>query len=396
MDGKEQNRQSRQSQQSRTDWPRLAAMIFCIGAAVALLWFFMNHALGVALPFLLAWLLSLVIRPLVKRLTARSRLPRGPVAAVLVLLLTGLTGWLCVLGVRRAVSELENLILRLGGVGEDAQGSAGVAATVTQIMDWVNSLSEHIPLIRHFEEKPGFAAFCAWLDESVREAASRLVSEISSRLSAAAMDFVRGLPSMLVFAVVLLLSCYYFSADNGRVRAGILSVLPARVKEKLPALRERASWFARRYLRAYLLLWLITFAEMFLGLSILGIPYAFLLAILIAVVDFLPVFGTGTVLIPWAVVSLLTRDLRTGLGLLILYGVSVIVREVAEPRLIGAQLGIHPLLSLAVMYAGLRFFGLPGMLLSPVFAIVIKFLLSDATGRGDGSSPAKASDVPGK
>ena len=402
MDGKEQNshgyrgRQARQGQQSRTDWPRLAAMIFCIGAAVALLWFFMNHALGVALPFLLAWLLSLVIRPLVKRLTARSRLPRGPVAAVLVLLLTGLAGWLCVLGVRRAVSELENLILRLGGVGEDARGSAGVAATVTQIMDWVNSLSEHIPLIRHFEEKPGFAAFCAWLDESVREAASRLVSEISGRLSAAAMDFVRGLPSMFVFAVVLLLSCYYFTADNGRVRAGILSVLPARVREKLPALRERASWFARRYLRAYLLLWLITFAEMFLGLSILGIPYAFLLAILIAVVDFLPVFGTGTVLIPWAVASLLTRDLRTGLGLLILYGVSVIVREVAEPRLIGAQLGIHPLLSLAVMYAGLRFFGLPGMLLSPVFAIVIKFLLSDATGRGGGSSSVKAPEVPGK
>ena len=123
MDGKEQNShgyhglQGRQAQQSRTDWPRLAAMIFCIGAAVVLLWFFMNHALGVALPFLLAWLLSLVIRPLVKRLTARSRLPRGPVAAVLVLLLTGLAGWLCVLGVRRAVSELENLILRLGGVG---------------------------------------------------------------------------------------------------------------------------------------------------------------------------------------------------------------------------------------------------------------------------------------
>jgi sporulation integral membrane protein YtvI len=180
--------------------------------------------------------------------------------------------------------------------------------------------------------------------------------------------------------VVLLLSCYYFSADNGRVRAGMLAVLPVRVREKLPALRERASWFARRYLRAYLLLWLITFAEMFLGLSILGIPYAFLLAILIAVVDFLPVLGTGTVLIPWAACSLLTGNQRTGFGLLILYGVSVIVREVAEPRLVGAQLGIHPLLSLFAMYAGLRFFGLPGMLLSPVFAICLRFLLSDETG----------------
>lgn len=185
---------------------------------------------------------------------------------------------------------------------------------------------------------------------------------------------------MLVFLVVLFLSCYYFSADDGRLWAGCTSLLPARLRQKLPGLRGSMSRFCKGYLRAYLILGLITFGEMFLGLSILGVPYTFLLALVIAVVDFLPVFGTGTVLIPWAVVALVTHDMRQGLGLLILYGVSVIVRQIAEPRLIGKSLGLHPMLSLTVMYAGLCLFGLPGMLISPLVAVLIKAAADHAGG----------------
>lgn len=362
------------------DWPRLAAMVVCVGAALLLFWLFMTYALGILLPFLLAWVLSLVIRPLVRWVTAHTKLPRGPVAAVLVLLLTGLAVWALTLGVQRAVSELEKFIIRFSESSGDVPAGGDVRSLFSQVMDWVNSLSEHLPIMRHFEEHPGFASFCAWLDASVQAAVMRLVERISASLSAAAVQLVRSLPSMLVFLVVLLLSCYYFSADDGRLRAGMMSLLPPRSRAwcqaRWPAWRTRLSRFSRHYLRAYLLLGLITFVEMFAGLSIIGVPYAFLFAILIAVVDFLPVFGTGTVLIPWAVIRFITQDTRGGLGLLILYGVSVIVREVAEPRLLGASLGIHPLLSLASMYAGLQLFGLPGMILSPLFAVAIKGALS--------------------
>ena len=106
------------------------------------------------------------------------------------------------------------------------------------------------------------------------------------------------------------------------------------------------------------------------------------MATVIAVVDLLPVFGTGTVLVPWALVSLLLGQYPLGSGLLILYGVSLIVRQVAEPRLVGASLGLHPLASFAAMFVGYRLFGIVGLLLGPAVALsvtgLLKLVKSDA------------------
>ena len=101
-------------------------------------------------------------------------------------------------------------------------------------------------------------------------------------------------------------------------------------------------------------------------------PYAFLLALLIAAVDFLPLLGTGVVLIPWGIICLILGQVRLGIGLLILYGVTTLIRQVLEPKLIGEGLGLHPLLSLLSMYAGLRLFGVWGMILAPLVAAGIK------------------------
>ena len=344
-----------------TDWQRAASVTVCLAAALLGAWILVRYATGVVLPFLLAWLLSRPIRPVVKAVTGKTRLPRWLVAGFLVLLFVGLCGWGLAAGVRRAVTELGELIGRLGAETADA-GALG------QAMDWVYSLSEHLPILRRFEERPGFTEFCLWLDGAVRSAVSRAVGKVSEHLSAFLMGLFSGLPAVFLFLIVLLMSCYFFSADDGRLRAGITAHLPGWLRERLPRWQEAIGAFARRWLRAYLILMLITFTEMFIGLSVLRVPYAFLLAMAIAVVDFLPVFGSGTVLIPWAIVSFLSGNLHLGFGLAVLYGISLIVHEVCEPRLLGKSLGIHPLLSLFTMYAGLRLFGVGGMILAPVVA----------------------------
>jgi predicted PurR-regulated permease PerM len=113
----------------------------------------------------------------------------------------------------------------------------------------------------------------------------------------------------------------------------------------------------------------LTFTECFIGLSLIGIRYALVLAILIAVVDILPVLGSGTVLIPWGVASLLLGHARTGAALLVLYAFITIVRYVVEPRVIGDQLGLHPLVALIAMFAGLKAFGVTGLLLGPAIVV---------------------------
>ncbi len=129
------------------------------------------------------------------------------------------------------------------------------------------------------------------------------------------------------------------------------------------------------YVRAQLILMSITFCELFIGLSVLNVKYSFILAIIIAIVDAIPVFGTGTVLLPWALISLLSGSYKMALGLLIIYAICLTVRQLLEPKIISSQIGLHPLFTLFAMYVGFRLIGLIGMILGPVAAIIIKNLL---------------------
>jgi sporulation integral membrane protein YtvI len=144
---------------------------------------------------------------------------------------------------------------------------------------------------------------------------------------------------------------------------------------RLSGWRASVEHFSKGYLKAYLLLFLLTFSELFLGFSILRVEYALLLALLVSLVDLLPVLGVGIVLVPWSIVMLLQRDYRLGAGLLILYGTVLLVRQIMEPRLVGKSLGLHPLITLFASYAGWRLFGVLGMLLGPVLALAIKAVL---------------------
>jgi len=134
------------------------------------------------------------------------------------------------------------------------------------------------------------------------------------------------------------------------------------------------------YIRAQLILICITFFELSIGFLVIGgkvADYALLLALIISIIDAIPILGTGVVLIPWGVLSLLSGDIRLGIMLIILYLICLLVRQLTEPRLVAHRIGIHPLPILMVMYIGLRFFGLFGMILGPVLALVVKQLHTD-------------------
>ncbi len=359
------------------DWQRGAAAVICSAAGVVGLWLLFRYALGVALPFFLAWLISLGLKPLVRWLCSKGHIPRSLAAGGLVTLAVGGTVLLVAAGIRRGVDELGHLISEL------AADRDGAIAAVGSLFERATSLSEHIPFLKHFEDTPGYADFCARLDALVGSAIDRLVSSVGDRIPDAAMAVAGWLPGALVFVIVLLLSAYYFSADDGRLgqtlSRGAERLLPASVTEALPHIGRRLSRLGRQYVRAYLILGLFTFLEVFIGLTVLRVRYAFIMAWVIALVDFLPLLGTGAVLVPWGVVSLLLGDLRLGVGLLILYGVCTVLRQLTEPRIVGKGLGLHPLLSLLAMYAGLRLFGIAGMLLAPLLLAGIgSFLFADA------------------
>ena len=123
----------------------------------------------------------------------------------------------------------------------------------------------------------------------------------------------------------------------------------------------------------------ITFFELYLGVSLLKIPAAPILALLVAVVDILPVLGTGTVLIPWGLVLLILGNTFLGVGILVLYLVITVVRQTLEPKIIGSQVGLHPIVTLLCIYAGAQLIGVVGIFAFPVIATVIKKLNDEGT-----------------
>ena len=133
------------------------------------------------------------------------------------------------------------------------------------------------------------------------------------------------------------------------------------------------------YIRAYLVLMLLTFGELFLGFAILRIKYSFFLAFIVAIIDVLPVFGVGTVLIPWAVILFINGHTGKAVGLLVLFGIMYVVRQFSEPRLIGRFMGLHPLLTLSTAYLGYTFFGITGMIISPIILYVVKLVVAESS-----------------
>ena len=374
--------------------------LLIIGAILVGAWLLRRYILGIALPFLLAWVLSRVVKPLVERLCGertadgqrRRHLPRAPVAAGLVSIMVGGTVYLAYCGIRRSVRELKRLVSTL------AADENGIVASFGEMRERLQSISAHIPLLQQFENPPGYADFCARLDGMVETGIDRVTTSVSTRLPDAAMAVAEWLPSALIFITITLLACYYFCADDGRIGRAVKSwgtrYLPASWREALPPLGQRIRLLGRRYLRACVWLGCLTFLLCFIGLAILGVPYAFLLAFVIALVDFLPLLGAGTVLLPWALVCLILGDIKRAIGLAILWGVCTLVRQVAEPRLIGGGLGLHPLLSLVAMYAGLRLWGLGGMILAPFVVAVVKGFLEPVEGEASLSNTTPATDIP--
>jgi sporulation integral membrane protein YtvI len=130
------------------------------------------------------------------------------------------------------------------------------------------------------------------------------------------------------------------------------------------------------YIRAQLILMTVTFTQLSIGLWIIGIKNYILLALIISFVDALPVLGTGGIMVPWAAYSFITGNLKIGISLLILYAIVLVVRNLIEPKVLGEQIGMHPLLTLVAMYAGLQILGVAGLIIGPITVLTVKNIMS--------------------
>ena len=204
-----------------------------------------------------------------------------------------------------------------------------------------------------------------------------MLTSLTSKLPGIIADVIAMIPHILLFTVIIILASYYFCADFDKIKETLLSFLPEGVQNALKRFKKRLADTGIKYLKACAVMLIITYFELLVGFLMLGIPYAFSLSLLVAAVDMLPIFGVGTVLVPWAIWCKLTGDTYTAVGLLIIFATVTVIRRFVEPKVISNGIGLSPLTTLFAMYVGFRLFGLTGLFFSPLAAILILHALPE-------------------
>lgn len=329
------------------------------------LWLGLKYLLPVLLPFLLGATIALAAEPAVGLGVRRLHLPRWLSAGVgvsvtLILLFTTL--WLAG---ALTVRELGHLAATMPDIRQTAQQG------MTLLQDWLIGLTDRAP--------DGLRAFLTQLVLDFFGSGSALLQQVSRRVPGLLSSLLGWIPDGAVGLGTGILAGFMISSRLPDIRQFATQRLPASWKEKyLPAL-YRIRKALGGWLKAQLKLMAVTYTIVTAGLLILGISYAPVWALLIALVDAVPVLGTGTVLIPWALVALLQSYPLQALGLLCIYGAAMLTRTILEPRLVGKHLGLDPLVTLIFFYVGYKFWGILGMLLAPMLATALKSLTEKAS-----------------
>lgn len=190
------------------------------------------------------------------------------------------------------------------------------------------------------------------------------------QLIASTINLLTAIPGFLIEFLVYLIALFLFSLELPRLKVKLESYLKEQTRQKVFLVGSQLNKAGVGFLKAQVILSLVTFIMAMAGLSILGVKYTVLLSLLIVIVDILPILGTGSVLVPWAVIAILQDNNFLGIGLIILFLVITVVRRVIEPKIYSQSLGISPLASLVSMYIGLKLLGLAGIFIGPIIVII--------------------------
>lgn len=197
-----------------------------------------------------------------------------------------------------------------------------------------------------------------------------------------AISIVVNFPTILIYIIITILSTFFMSCDSKYISESLEKYLPLKWLKKAEDISNGLFHSLGSYLKAQGILITITFCELLIGFSLFDVDYAVILAVTIAIIDALPILGTGTVLIPWGIVLLIMGNYTLGFCILGLYLFVLIVRQLIEPKIVGHQIGVYPLLTLIAMYTGVKFLGLFGVIVGPIVLIILKNVLSGVYEKG--------------
>lgn len=344
----------------RTEKQRAFLIWICyVGVLLALFYFFFEYILPSCFPFFAGFAIAFFMRPLIRRLHHLFGIHERLLSFLFILLFYLLLFLLLGYGILKLYLFLSQWIQHASAWYEDLLPylSAPRSEQVLAALD-----------------NDTLSAFLRSLWEGILSSFASFAKEMASSLLQLFQHMLSHLPGFLFSFFMTIFSSFLFQMDYGKITAFILHQLP---KEKREVLFASSRYVKQTFLhlaKANLLLMLCTFFQLVLGFLLLPVPHPFLAASLISLFDAMPLLGTGGVMIPWIVLSLLQQQSKLACGLLIVYLIVICTRSILEPKIMGKQLGLHPLIMLICMYIGGKIFGFLGFLLLPNVLMLLRCL----------------------
>lgn len=209
------------------------------------------------------------------------------------------------------------------------------------------------------------------------------IGQMVSSLSMSAMGTISGvassLPGLFIKLLLMIISTFFIAADYELLTGFFLKQLDGKSKQIFLQVKKYVVGTLFVCIRSYALIMTITFIELSVGLSIIGVKNSILIAFLISVFDILPVLGTGGIMIPWTIIAALTGDYSLSIGLLIVYLIITVIRNIIEPKIVGSQIGLHPVVTLASMFVGVQLLGVVGLFGFPISLSLLRHLNDNGT-----------------
>lgn len=323
-----------------------------------LIYFVIKYALVWFLPFVIGFGIAFILKPLIRKISNKYSLNSKLVAGLLVTLFYLTVGALLTVGIIKISVGLKDLFMGLPDLYINK-----IEPSVYEIIEKIQESVDNLD--------PALVEGITDITMSFGKSIADIITKVSTGFAKYISSVVSSVPSMFIIIMFSIISSYFVAIDYNLIATFIARQFPKKVSETIFEVKNQVVGTLFKLIKSYTILISMTFVELSIGFIILKISNPLQLAFLIAIVDILPILGTGGILIPWSIVSLIRGDLYLGIGIAILYVVVLIVRNIVEPKLVGKQIGLHPLIMLMCMYIGIKLFGFLGIFILPLILIIL-------------------------
>lgn len=308
-------------------------------------------------PFVAAWIVAAMAGPLVRFFEEKLKIKRKAGSAFVIVVVLAILIFLIYLGGAKLGREVISFINSIPEMW------AGAEEDFRVIGEKLDVLYSRFPV--DLQDK------LSGIANNLVQSIGNIIGQIGSPTLEAVGNFAKSLPSVLIGVVMGLLSSYFFVAERAEINAWFREHIPENLQRQYMLVKKSMVRAVGGYLKAQLKIEIWMYLLLVIGLSILRVNYAFLIAIGIAFLDILPFFGTGTVLVPWALIKLLSSDYVVAIGLFVLWGVGQLARQLIQPKIVGDSIGVPAIPTLFLLYIGYKLSGVVGMIVAVPIGLIL-------------------------